>query len=148
MRKLLDVLIIAQLTFGINKKIILLIHKVIESWIEKKPFVTENCLGKMFASEFLPFERKFDRLPDLNLILSGNSSNVNFDFDVLYFVCLSLIKKLDNSNKENILSWVNNLPAELKAFFYTQTEQVKKEIIENTSFYSNYLVENQNAFKF
>jgi len=84
-------------------------------------------------------------LPDLNEILQ--SGKTDFDFDILYFICLTLLKKLDAKNQDLFLNWILQLNPEFQSFFFSSAKQAEKDLT-NTAQYARFIVSNQEYEKF
>jgi len=109
------------------------------------------CEGEKFALEFSAFRQRLEKLPVLSEILENG--NTNFDIDIIYFICISLIKKIKEDNKDLILNWILNLNPEFQAFFFSAIiEKYEKDNsninVKNTKQYSSFIVKNQEFEKF
>jgi len=113
--------------------------------------ITLACEGEKFALEFSAFRQRLEKLPVLSEILENG--NTNFDIDIIYFICISLIKKIKEDNKDLILNWILNLNPEFQAFFFSAIiEKYEKDNsninVKNTKQYSSFIVKNQEFEKF
>jgi hypothetical protein len=110
--------------------------------------ITSVC-GYEYALDFMNFRRIFDKLPNLNDIISGKITNADFDLEILYLVIVKLISKIDHTNIDKIFDWVNKIEhKELQALFITLAKHNKPAIVELSNNYKAWITVNQNNFNF
>ncbi|QOP40557.1 AAA family ATPase [Sulfurimonas marina] len=73
-----------------------------------------GAIGKDVAVGFLSFVKVMDKLPDINKILEGNSSEYPEEIDVLYSLASALVSGIlkDESKLENLLKYTLELKGE------------------------------------
>jgi len=76
--------------------------------------VLSGAIGREVAVSFLGFIKVMDRLPNIEVILMGESKEYSDEVDVLYALSSSLVSGIlkDISNLENVLSYTLDLKSE------------------------------------
>ena len=72
----------------------------------------DGTVGKGAASEFLSYLEVYQKLPDVNKILSGKNVAVPKEPSILYALCSSLVTKADKQNITNIFKYCEKMPVD------------------------------------
>lgn len=106
-------------------------------------------LGLEQGTNFLNFEKCLSSLPNLNDIIKGKFVSPDLEASILYVVIMSLVKKFDLVNCDNICKWISSLPVEFQGLFISLAQGgTKKELIESTAFFTSWKIKNQSIEKF
>jgi len=106
----------------------------------------KGTIGDKAATDFEQFLRVFERMPDIDGILSGKSVPVPSELDIRYCLVMGLAARVTKKNIHHAIAYLDKLPKELETLCVKLAYQRDPTLIQAPVF-ADWFTANQEVFK-
>jgi hypothetical protein len=108
-----------------------------------REMVIYGNLGEIQGKNLLSFLPLMSKLPNIGDILAGKPVSTNHELSILNVVILTLLKKMNAGNIDNIGNWISGLSGEMQGFFWSMAAKSQNALCNNCRFFQEFRINNQ-----